>query len=161
MISDSVMSNEQYEENLKELRAQLLYSVHIDGYINLFQNIQNEQKMLCLFITPENNIENYYKYIDQIPDQIFVTFHWNISPDKKEEHQNNLRKKYPDKCMFVAHDTHSPIIEFFCLHYCSAIIILDSVDDYLLNAIHENTIVYSLSKNAMYNTTLKHLQMLM
>ena len=161
MIPESIMSRGQYERSLKELKDELMYSVHIDGYINLFQNIQNEQKMLCFFINPNDEVEEYYQHIKLIPDQIFVAFHWNMSCNKKEDCKNKLRKEFPEKFMFVSHESHSQIIEFFCLEYCSAVATLNSVDDFLLSAINAKTIVYSLSKNAMYNTNLKHLQMLM
>lgn len=161
MISDAIMSTQQYENNLQELKSELLYSIHIDGYINLFQNIQNEQAMLCLFINPDDNIEEYFKYIDQIPDQLFVTFHWNMSKTNKEDCQQKLREKYKDKFMFVSHDTHTSIIEFFCLHYCTVVATLHSMDEYLQNAVGSKTIVYSLSKHTMHNTSLKHLQKLM
>ena len=161
MIPESIMSKDQYEQSLKEIRDDLLYSIHIDGYINLFQNIQNEQSMMCVFINPHDKIEEYYNYINQIPDQLFVTFHWNISETKKEEIKKTLRNKYPDKFMFVAHETHSPIIEFFCLRYCNVLVTHNLVDDFLSNAINDNTIIYSLSTKTIHNTNLKHLQKLM
>lgn len=161
MIPQNILSDRAYLVHLNEIQKSLLYSIQIDGYINLFQNIQKEQDMICIYINIDDNIDEYFEFMDNIKNQIFVIFHWNFSKDIKDSIEKTIRDRYIGKCLFVVHETHGKIIEYMCIKHCKIMTTLNSFDDYIHSAVGDHTILYTFKKKAASNLDITCLQMLM
>ena len=161
MLPELMLNDESYQANIKTIGNELLNSIHVDGYVNLFQTIQEEQNMICVFIQEKDSISEWTNIIDKMTDQLFIVFDWDIPETKRDHMQQALRAKYDNKCMFVVHDTHHKIIEYMCLRYCPIVLTLLGRNEYLINAVHEEAVTYSVGEKVMYNVSSTHLQKLM
>lgn len=161
MLPEVILNEQSYVSNIKTIESELLNSIHVDGYVNLFRSIQEEQNMLCIFIEENDSMEHCTKIIDKMTDQLFVVFDWSVSQTKRDEMQQAIRAKYESKCMFVVHNTHHKIIEYMCLLYCPIVLSISGRNEYLTNAVSEEAVIYSVHEKIMYNASTTHLQKLM
>lgn len=158
MIPENILPNEEYDIHLAELNKSLLFGIQIDGYVNLFHDIQNEQEMICVYINIGDKIEDYFPYTDSIKAQLFVVFHWDHTQEARSAMEKQFRDKYENRCLFVVHETHSKMIEYLCLKHCKVVVTLNHVNDYL----NENkNIVYTIKDNVARNVSFTNLQKLM
>jgi L-rhamnose mutarotase len=161
MIPEGILNETSYRSHLDEIRDSLLYSIHVDGYINLFQSIQNEQDMICVYVSKNDNISDYYEYLDTIDKQLFIVFHWDYTQEERTMLENKIKDKYKNKCLFVVHETHSRIIEYMCLKHCRIIVTLTHFDDYVNSSITDKSILYTILDKTASNIKITSLQKLM
>lgn len=137
----------------------LLYGMQVDGYVNLFYNIQTEQNMVCLYINKDDIVDDYFQYTDTLKTDFFVIFHWDFTREERAEMEKKIRNKYKTS-LFVVHETHSQIIEYMCLKHCKVIITMTSSNEFLKSGGSENTIIYTILDNIARNVPITRLQTL-
>lgn len=157
MISENVLTDDEYDAHIKEMNKSLLYGIQVEGYVNLFYNIQSEQEMVCIYINKGDLLEEYFNYTDNITPQLFIVFHWDFTIEERTKMEKKLKERYEGKCMFVIHETHSKVIEYLCLNHCKLIITLNAINDYLKE---NKNVVHTIKDNTTRNINITNLQKL-
>lgn len=147
MIHEISISKDIQDMNIKIIKSELLLSIQIEGYVNLFMEMEHEEDFITIVIYKDDNISEYIPYLDKVDEntKMFVVFEWCISESKRHEISDFLRNYYDDRCVFVIHETHTLLIEYMCLRNATFICTLNHFDENLQSSIdHKYTTTYLL-----------------
>jgi hypothetical protein len=155
MMPEKYISNNSIKlQRLRNNYNTMKINSNIEGYINIFKQVQKEKQLIGIYINDNTNLDSYIETIQRLPVHLNFFAVYNI--DKFSESQIklfeiSLAKEFSDRVTLVRLTESGKYclqaINLFCLSLCPTIMILNSMADSFIEEvcrIGENINIFKL-----------------
>jgi hypothetical protein len=131
-ISNNSLKLERLRNNYNKMKL----NSNIEGYVNIFKQVQKEKQLIGIYINDNTNIDSYIDTIKRLPAHLnfFAVYNIdNFSESQIKLFEVSLTKEFSDRITLVKLTESGKYclqaINLFCLSLCPTIMILNSMAD--------------------------------
>lgn len=152
-VPNSALKKDDYECSMERIYHTLVPSSHVNGYLNIFREVNNSEDVMVFFIRRPSDVEVFKRRLPDVPETVrrFVLFHWDVSCEDRENAKETLRTLSPP-CIFVVHETHKRVLEYFCLRYTKKIVTVGPMHEWMIRCLGKDTQRFETRMTSTKNT---------